>query len=98
MEKQVHPNEITFMKKEFARLEKAVNEGFDKNDKNLDALRAEIRILSRSYVSKEEMKEETQKLCDMVDQKADIWVQKAVAGFIVMVVVAFLTALITLII
>lgn len=98
MEKQVHPNEITFMKKEFARLEKAVNEGFDKNDKNLDALRAEIRILSRSYVSKEEMKEETQKLCDMVDKKADIWVQKAVAGFFVMVVVAFLTALITLII
>lgn len=98
MENSVHPNEITFMKKEFARLEKAVNDGFEKNDKNLDSLRAEIRILSRSYVSKEEMKEETQKICSIVDKKADIWVQKAVAGFIVMVVVAFLTAVITLII
>lgn len=64
MDKQVHPNEIKFMKKEFQRLEDSMNKGFAD-------IKAELKILNRSYVSKEELDKKYDTLCVKIEKKAD---------------------------
>ena len=90
MDKGVHPNEITFMKKEFARLEKTMSEGFAD-------IKAELKILNRSYVSKEELDKKYEHICKKIESKADLWVQKVMTGFITFVLFSFLAGVTALV-
>ena len=91
MDKGVHPNEIKFMKKEFARLEKTMSEGFAD-------IKAELKILNRSYVSKEELDKKCENICKKMEGKADKWVQTVVGGAVFIVLSGVFLALLSLVI
>ncbi len=83
MAKEVHPEQITSMKKELDRIDKTMTEGFS-------SIKAEMKILNRNYVSRDDLDKTVTKLCDKMEKnigelqnnKADKWVQSVVAGTI----------------
>lgn len=94
---EVHPNEIKFMQVEFERLEGIVKENQAAVKDGLDKIEVELKILNRNYVSRSELQKKCDDIYCHIDKKADGWVQKAVAGFIAVVLFAFLGGLIALV-
>lgn len=84
MQNQLQQKDIDYLTKEVAEIKKTVNEGFA-------AIQAELRIMSDSYVKREELDRELKVRDQAIKNTEDNirWVVRSIIGIVIAAVVGF---------